>query len=108
MAPLLFRLPNGHGAQLRAARGRESYIRRAAGESTPDRPPAGWRAWQVDWRRRVSCSAVLGSALPKRPCQKVENPPLVLDRAKVMEVYVGCPGKNPECLGLGRSLEQAF
>jgi hypothetical protein len=35
--------PNGHGAQLRAARGKEGYIRRAAGESTsgPGRPPAG-------------------------------------------------------------------
>jgi hypothetical protein len=26
----------------------------------PDRPPAGWRAWQAERRRRVSCSALLG------------------------------------------------
>src|SRR5262245_59691528 len=53
----VFRRPNGHGAQS-AARGREGYIRRAAGESTAY--PAACRPGgpeQAERRRRVSCGA---------------------------------------------------
>jgi hypothetical protein len=38
-------------------------------DGPPHRPPAGWSCWQTPKRRRVSCSALLGSAgfLPKIP-----------------------------------------
>src|SRR5262245_1270170 len=49
--------PNGHGAQLRAAREKEGYIRRAAGESTAS--PAARR---LEGPRRPSGGGEIGRA----------------------------------------------
>jgi hypothetical protein len=55
-------LPNGPGAQLRAARVPRGYSGGRPALLPPDRSPAGWEASQAPGRRRVSCSALLGGA----------------------------------------------
>jgi hypothetical protein len=69
-SPMLCALPNGLGAQLRAARGPRGYSGGRPALLPPDRPPAGWEAWQADRRRRVSCSALLGSADSQGKCNE--------------------------------------
>jgi hypothetical protein len=56
----LFTLPNGPGAQLRAARVPRGYSGGRPALLPPNRPPAGWKPWRAPGRRRVSCSALLG------------------------------------------------
>src|SRR5262245_41570680 len=68
-------LPNGHGAQLRAAREREWYIRRAAGEST-----AGPAARRLEGLRRPSG----GGASAAAPCWAA-GPRLRLAHRRVSE-----------------------
>ena len=59
--------PNGHGAQLRAARVFRGYSGGRPAPLPPNRPPAGWEPWQTPGRRRVSCSALLGSRRSSYP-----------------------------------------
>jgi len=66
--------PNGHGAQLRAARGAQGYSGGRPALLPPNRPLAGWKPWQAERRRRVGCSDEMDSSRDSRGILVPESP----------------------------------